>query len=397
MLIYDLTRISLKQIYRNKRRYKSVIIGISLGIAGLVTIITMGQSVESDLSRNLELLGSTTIIKATWDTEKMTQWHNGQYYQNDVDELRQLPGCRFVSPIVWTWAYTFSRDRTKIQGRLMGVESNFFDAVHLPVETGQIIGDNDLRRMSSVCVLGRQIKNSLFKSDENPVGSSIFIDGNMFTVIGILGGIEDPLFDETILIPFTVARSRFAYMYEIKDIYVRAVNWDIVGQLQQQIYELLLRNRPTMSDSVEVRSFPERIQTVQRAVLLVKVFLYFALLVTLVLGGLGITNVMLAAVQERTTEIGLRKAVGATDKMIMSQFLLESVCISFTGAIIGILCGYLLVEWLIRIFQTMPDQEVFYASLAGGVLFSVILGITSGLLPARKASQLDAAEAMSFE
>jgi putative ABC transport system permease protein len=216
-------------------------------------------------------------------------------------------------------------------------------------------------------------------------------------VIGILGGMEDPLFDETILIPFTVARSRFAYMYEIKDIYVRAVNWDIVGQLQQQIYESLLRNRPAFADSVEVRFFPERIQTVQRAVLLVKVFLYFALLVTLVLGGLGITNVMLAAVQERTTEIGLRKAVGATDKMIMSQFLLESVGISITGAIIGTLSGYLVVEWLIRIFQTIPDQQVFYASLIGGVLFSVILGVASGLLPARRASQLDAAEAMSFE
>ncbi len=139
---------------------------------------------------------------------------------------------------------------------------------------------------------------------------------------------------------------------------------------------------------MEVRAFPERIKTVQAAVLLVKLFLYASLCVTLILGGLGITSVMLAAVQERTTEIGLRKAVGATDGMIMSQFLMESVLISVSGATIGLVIGILCVQSLERTFQTVPDVRVFYASLAGGVLFGLALGFISGMLPARKAADL---------
>lgn len=397
MFVYDLARISLRQIYRNKRRYKSVLIGISLGIAGLVTVITMGDSVESDLGRNLELLGTTTIIKATWDTERITQWHKGQYHQKDVNELRRLPGARFVSPVVWSWAYGFARDKLRSSGRIMGIESNFFDTVHLPVPTGRKITDEEVRTMASVCVLGRHIRHDLFKDDPNPIGKQIFIAGNMFTVVGLLGGIEDPMFDETVLIPISVARSRFAQMYEIRDVYVRAINWDIVSNLQQEVLDVVTTNQPGFTDTMEVRFFPERIRTVQNAILLVKLFLYASLCVTLLLGGLGITNVMLAAVRERTTEIGLRKAVGATDGMIMSQFLMESVCISLGGAMIGMLAGFIAVESLEKVFETVPNTQIFHASLIGGVIFGVVLGIVSGMMPAKRASKLDAAAAMTFE
>jgi putative ABC transport system permease protein len=396
MLAYDLAKISLKQIYRNKRRYKSVIIGISLGIAGLVTVITMGDSVESDLGRNLELLGSVTIVKASWDTEKASQWHKGQYYQKDVDDLRKLPGARFVSPIVWSWGYLFGRARNLCVGRLMGIEANFFETIYFPVSVGRRITEEDARKMASVCVLGRNIRQHLFGTTQ-PVGENISIGGNMFSVVGVIGGMEDPMFDDTVLIPLSVARSRFAAMYEIRDVYVRAVNWDIVPSLQQEIFQVLSRNQPTFADSMEVRAFPERIKTVQSAVLLVKLFLYASLCVTLILGGLGITSVMLAAVRERTTEIGLRKAVGATDRMIMSQFLMESVLISVSGATIGLVIGFVSIESLEKIFQTVPDARVFYASLVGGAVFGLVLGIISGMMPARKASRLDAAEAMSFE
>jgi putative ABC transport system permease protein len=396
MLAYDLAKISLKQIYRNKRRYKSVIIGISLGIAGLVTVITMGDSVESDLGRNLELLGSITIVKASWDTEKTSQWHKGQYYQKDVDDLRKLPGARYVSPIVWSWGYLFGRVRNLCVGRLMGIEANFFDTIYFPVSTGRRITEEDTRKMASVCVLGKNIRQYLFGNSQ-PVGENISIGGNMFSVVGVIGGMEDPMFDDTVLIPISVARSRFAHMYEIRDVYVRAVNWDVVPSLQQDIFQVLSRNQPTFADTMEVRSFPERVKVVQSAVLLVKLFLYASLCVTLILGGLGITSVMLAAVQERTTEIGLRKAVGATDGMIMTQFLLESVLISVSGATIGLVIGFVSVESLEKTFQTVPDNQVFCASLVGGALFGLVLGIVSGMMPARKASRLDAAEAMSFE
>ncbi|HMK36770.1 MAG TPA: FtsX-like permease family protein, partial [Desulfomonilaceae bacterium] len=138
-------------------------------------------------------------------------------------------------------------------------------------------------------------------------------------------------------------------------------------------------------------------KTIQNAVLLVKLFLYAALAVTLLLGGLGITNVMLAAVRERTTEIGLRKAVGATESMIMSQFLLEAVSISLVGAVCGIAFGSASVEILKKVFGTVPNYSVFILSLVCGVGFAGLLGVASGFMPAMRASSLDAAEAMRFE
>jgi putative ABC transport system permease protein len=148
---------------------------------------------------------------------------------------------------------------------------------------------------------------------------------------------------------------------------------------------------------MQVRYFPERIQTIQNAIMLVKIFIYTSLVVTLLLGGLGITNVMLGAVRERTTEIGLRKAVGATEEMIMKQFLLESVTISLMGAAIGMVIGFISVELLKGVFNTVPAYNVLFASIIGGVIFGVLLGVASGYLPARKASRLDPSEAMRFE
>jgi putative ABC transport system permease protein len=199
------------------------------------------------------------------------------------------------------------------------------------------------------------------------------------------------------MIPMSVARSRFANMHEIRDIYIRAVNWDSVPQIQSDASALLKKNHPGYAEGVDVKFFPERIKTIQNAVLLVKIFLLAAAAVTLILAGIGITNVMLAAVRERTTEIGLKKAIGATEKNIVRQFLLESVTISVFGAFFGILFGTVSIELLKQVFQTVPNYSVLLLSLIGGVVFSAVLGILSGIIPARKAGKLDVADAMRFE
>ncbi len=398
MLVIDLIRLSVRQVYRNKRRYRGVIIGISLGLAGLVTVLSVGDSVEEELGRNLELLGSATIVNATWDIERSESWHHGEYSQRDIEDLRQLPGVHTVSAAVWSYSYPVSYgNATPTSSRLMGVEANFFECIHLPMQSGRAISEADVARRKSVCVLGRNIIRRLFGANSDPIGQHVLIGGHTFRVIGVLGGVEDETFLETVLIPITVARSRFAAMYSIRDIYMRAENWDIVPKLQQDALNTLTRNQPAYAESIQVQYLPEGIRTIQNTVLIVKLFVYASLGVTLLLGGLGITNVMLAAVRERTTEIGLRKAVGATDTMIMSQFLTESVGISLLGAAIGIVIGIVSVEVLTKVFGTVPAYRVLVGSLLGGLAFGVVLGILSGLIPASRASGLDAAEAMRFE
>jgi putative ABC transport system permease protein len=186
-------------------------------------------------------------------------------------------------------------------------------------------------------------------------------------------------------------------MYHIRDIYVRAENWDVVKTVHEEALNVLIRNQPAYADAITVIYYPETLKTIQRTILIVKMFLYAALSVTLLLAGLGITNVMLAAVRERTTEIGLRKAVGATDGMIMSQFLMEAVGISLLGSGLGIVLGIISVEILERVFDMAPSYRVFLATLFGGMVLGIILGMISGLIPAKKASGLDAADAMRFE
>jgi putative ABC transport system permease protein len=397
MLSSDLVRVALRQVYRNKRRYNGVLLGISLGLAGLVTVLTVGDSVETDLGQNLEVLGSATIIKAAWNFDRAPKWHHGQYFLKDVEDVRKLPGVSGASPAVWHYM-PLSHNNIKIgSGRIMGVETSFFETIYMPLSTGRKFTDDDITHRKSVCIIGTNIVKRLFREDEGPIGKKIFVSGQSFQVVGIMGGMEDPLYLDTILIPITVARSRFVAMYEIRDIYIRAANWDTVTTVRDNAYNVLTRNQPGYADAIQVVHYPEALKTVKNAVLLVKLFLYAAAVVTLLLGGLGITSVMLAAVRERTTEIGLRKAVGATDRMIMAQFLLESVCISLLGVAIGSLVGLVTVNVLEKIFHIVPAYKALLASLTGGILFGVALGILSGLLPAGKASKLDAAEAMRFE
>jgi len=220
MLASDILQISLRQLSRNRRRYRGVIIGIALGIAGLVTVLTMGDSVETDLSNNLEILGSATILKATWDYDRSQRWHHGQYYDKDIESLGRLPGVRSVSPVVWKINVKISRNNAKMVGRLMGAEPNFFATIYLPIVKGRSLTEEDLRDRASVCIVGQHILKNLLKDDSDPIGKEIFVSGHSLRIVGEIGGVEDKGFLETIIVPLTMARSRFPSMYEIKDIYV---------------------------------------------------------------------------------------------------------------------------------------------------------------------------------
>jgi putative ABC transport system permease protein len=229
------------------------------------------------------------------------------------------------------------------------------------------------------------------------VGGSIFIDGHSFKVIGIIGGVNAKEFESTIFIPLNVARARIPDMLKVRDIYIRAANWDAVPHVQRSALQVLSRNQPGYSAAMHVRHYPERIRTIQNTVLLVKLFIWASIGVTILLGGLGVTSVMMAAVRERTQEIGLRKAVGATDSMIMAQFLVESVIISLTGALSGLFMGLVAVAALKRYLHIQPQYDFFIISLFTTVALGVILGVITGLSPARKASKLTTVDAMRFE
>ena len=397
MLLEDLFRTAFKQVYRNKRRYKAAIIGTSLGIAGLITVITMGDSVESTIGKNLEMLGSATLVKAGWDTRTVQKWHHGSFSDQDVADLKQLPGVLAVSPAEWKRGkvpVTYRRRTLRLP--IAGIEASFFKTAYLPLEEGRRITEEDDVYLRHVCLIGQTVQDELFGA-ENPLRKELVINGFSYEVIGVLGGVEDPSYMETVFVPLSVARLQIAGMEHVHHLYVRAIDWNTVPRLYREVRRVLIANHPGYEDTMTVTYYPERIESIQTVVLIFKFFLYSAIGVTLILGGLGITNVMLAVVNERTTEIGLRKAVGATEGMIVYQFLFESLTVSLIGAVIGIACGLWAVEILDSLFQTAATYATFVISACGSVLIAVFLGVMSGLLPAARAGRLSAVEAMKFE
>jgi putative ABC transport system permease protein len=397
MLVSDILRISLRQIYRNRRRYRGAILGTALGIAGLITVVSMGDSVESMLGKNLEILGSATIVKCGWDYGSTPRWHHGEYSQDDVREIRRLPGVLEASPALWKRRVRIAYRKKNFVATIAGVEANFFETLHLPMAKGRRILESDEKQFKPVCVIGQTVEKELFGPEGASLGHRIVISGASFEVVGVLGGAEDLSYMESAFLPLPVVKAQFHDMHRIRDVYVRAQDWDSVPGLNEKVKALLVSRQPGYSEAMSVTYSAERIAAIKTVVFVFKFFLYASIAVTLVLGGLGITNVMLAVVNERTTEIGLRKAVGATEGKIMAQFLCESLAVSLAGAGLGILCGFWAVEILQKLFETEAGFGVFIMSICASVLIGTILGVASGMLPAARAGRLSAVDAMKFE
>ncbi len=397
MLLADLLKMSWRQIVRNKRRYRGAILGTALGIAGLITVLTIGESVENSLGLNLEILGNATVIKATWDGSRALTWHRGEFYERDVETLKDLPNVMAVAPIVWRPKAKITHGRNNATAKVIGVDPSFFRAFHLPLASGRAIGEDDVRDLRHVCIIGEEVREKLFASGVSPLGKEVICLGHSFEVVGVLGGGEDPELLKTIFVPISLARAKLEDMSRIQDIYVRADNWDMVPQLYNRVRSRLEANQPAYADSMQFIYYGERIAAIQRIAFVFKFFLCVAVVVTLILGGLGIANVMLSTVKERTMEIGLRKAVGATERMIVSQFLFESLTVSLLGAAIGIVSGTIAVEILKNILSIPAAKGVFVLSILISVIIGVLLGVVSGVVPAGAAGKMDPVEAMRFE
>jgi putative ABC transport system permease protein len=389
MGIIDLLLVSIRQVSRLRRRYRSAVIGTALGTAGLITVMTVGDSVEENLGRNLGILGSATTVKATIDYS--------YFRHHDIEDVRKLPGVLDAAPAVFHDVRLVSHGkRVKYGARLAGVESNIFRVVYLPLAEGRPLTREDAEKRRAVCVIGDEVRKALFEPDESPIGQSVDILGISFRVVGVLAQPEDPLFGQTILLPISLGRSQIPDMFPIRKLYIIPKNWYMTEDVHKRVSALLTGRQPKYGQSITYDA--DRIEVMKKTVDTFKFFLYTAIGVTLVLGGLGVTNVMLALVKERTTEIGLRKAVGATDGAIVSQFLCESLMVSLMSCVVGIIAGGFLVE---IIATAMIKGKVAYGMLFQSIVISVIIGIVvgvvSGVLPARTAGRLDPVVAMRFE
>lgn len=397
MLLADFIGGSLRQILRNRSRYQAVILIIALGMAGIISVVTLGNSLERAIGRDLELLGRACLIEAGWSSEGRILAPHGRFSQRDVDDLRDLPGVVFAAPFIRRTGMRFFSGTRQFRGVLVGVESDYSHSLDLRLSQGQEISESDVASRRAICVIGSTIMRELFPGSASVLSKTIRTEGRSLRVVGVVGGLEDRFYAETVIAPISLVLTGFSGVTGINGIYVRAQDWDSVAGLQKEILSILRRNQPGNRDYIRVHYYPQKIKTIKKAVFLIKSLLFLALGVTLALGAIGISSLMLAAVQERTRDIGLRRSVGATDVSILKQFLVEAVTISATGSLIGVLAAVVVVETAHVLLNLSPEYGAFFVSIAGSLILGIAIGAVGGFVPARKASQLDPAEAMRFE
>lgn len=390
----DLVTMCARMVMRQRRRYKSVFLAICLGILGFIVILSSGNAVEKRMGEHLIILGGATILDAKW--ENFDNQHPGEFTSRDISALKKIASVLEVAPLVSKDFLEVSRKDRTWNARITAVDDSFFRTIMASVRFGRTIKQSDVAQRKTVCVLGRDVAEFFF-SGWNPVGSTIQVGHSSFEIIGVLGGIQGDDTHRSIFVPITAAQDRLDGYNTIEAVRIRVDWWNNVVSARQKIVEVLKTIRGGNADGLRVVHYPERIRRVSNSAYLVKMLVYLGLAATIILGGLGIMNLMLSAISERTREIGLKKAVGATRHEILLQFLIETSIVSFSAGVAGVLAGIICLQIMKSGFGILTPPVLKFIGIIIGLVLSLAVGILSGIYPALKASRLDVVSALRFE
>ncbi len=392
-------------LFRNKLRSLLTVLGITIGIAAVICVVAIGKAGQVQVEQQLKNLGDNFVwIEA--GGRAVNGVRTGSHGTKsltlaDAAAIRnQIPLIKSVSPnvdgnvqVVYGGQNWFTRYR--------GVSPEYFDVKRWPVDQGAVFSRDDVESTADVCVIGSTVRDQLFGA-EDPIGKVIRVGTLPLKVIAVLrskgislGGRDE---DDTILVPYTTAMKKIKGNNWLDDILCSAVSQDVVKAAGQQAGALLRDRhhlRPDEDDDFNVRNPEDVIQAQVEASRTLTILLIAIASISLVVGGIGIMNVMLVSVTERTREIGVRVAVGATDTEIRLQFLSESVMLSLIGGAAGVLVGVAGSFFLGRAMGWPTEMSVKAVALA--VVFSCAVGVSFGYYPARKASLLDPIEALRYE
>jgi putative ABC transport system permease protein len=407
MKLSDLLRETYSAISMNKVRSGLTILGIVIGIGSVVAMISIGQGAQGEIEANIESIGSNLIMimpgmQAGVGTQVRSGWGAAQTLtQEDAEAiLENISLVAAVSPEI-SKRYQVTAKGTNTNTSVIGVTSSYPAVKNRELEIGSFISDQQLKNLSKVAVLGPTTRDDLFGEGVYPLGQKIRINKVDFIVIGVVkskGGTGFGSQDDMIFIPLSTAQ-RFLS----GDKYVTTINAQIKDQnlmtlAQQQITFLLLERHNIFDPQMADFSILNQSDIVEAASSVTNTFTILLAAIagiSLIVGGIGIMNMMLTTVTERTREIGLRKSVGAKNKDISSQFLTEAIILTFIGGVIGVILGWLISLVMTKFFDITTVISVFSILLAFSV--SAAIGIIFGYYPAHRASLLNPIEALRYE
>ncbi len=387
---------SWMMVIRNRRRYKSVLIAIAVGTIGFIIIRCLGDSVEKKVSDDLELIGEATVLVAQW--EDRNNYHPGEYFAKDVDTLKKLRAVIAVAPVRSTGEavavlYEGAERKRTIAS---AVNEEFWGTQSTPLAMGRLISREDVENRRKVCVIGAEINQSLFKKMD-PLGKTIVVNSYHYTVIGVLGGKQQEDNSRTIFIPLSLASHHLHNLRQVTQLLIRVDTWDNVRDIREHAESILKYNHPYLAHGIKVNYRSNRLDRVRMIVFFIQLFSYAALVGVFIVGKMGLTNVMLAAVQDRTKEIGLRKSMGATDSLIRDQFILESVMVSVIAGVVGVIGGLIAVAGLKELLSVSVSGVVLSSSILVDLALTISIGVFAGWYPSQQAGRLDIVSAMRFE
>jgi putative ABC transport system permease protein len=392
-------------LLRNKLRSALTVLGITIGIAAVICVVAIGRAGQAQVEQQLSNLGDNFVWieaggRAVNGVRTGTRGTKTLVLDDSAAIQRQIPLIKNVSPNVDASTQVVYGNQNWFM-TYRGVSPQYFPIKRWFVDEGALFTQDDVDRAAAVCVLGRTVRNQLF-GPEDPIGKTVRLKDMPCKVVATLKpkglSLTGQDQDDTVIVPYTTAQKKLMGITWLDDILCSAISQNVVKLAGQQVAALLRerhRLRPEEEDDFNIRNPEDVIQAQLEASRTLTILLVVIASISLVVGGIGIMNVMLVSVTERTREIGVRVSVGATEEAIRLQFLGESVFLSLIGGAAGVLVGVVTSIFLGRAMHwpmTLSPDAVLLA-----VVFSFAVGIFFGYYPARKASRLDPIEALRYE
>ena len=395
---------AIREIRRNLMRSLLTAIGIVIGIASVIAMVNIGQGASRSITQSVGKLGSNTLFISPGQ-ERGPPGMSGMNIPFEMKDVRVLQKSVYtleaVSPMASASLKAVYKDRN-YQTSVRGVENGYFDVQNLHMASGERFSESELRGGQSVCILGQTVIGELFPGGESPVGKKIRLKNFSCRVIGTLEAKGANAFgmdqDDLILVPIRMFQRRISGNQNIPVIVVSVKENYPLDAAQQQIGQLLRESRNLKTgepDNFRVRSMTALLDTLTQITSMLTVMLGAVAAISLVVGGIGIMNIMLVSVTERTREIGIRMAIGAMRQDILIQFLIEAVVLSGLGGFFGVLTG---IGITVGVAKGMDIALIIDpAIIMVALLFSMLIGIVFGIIPARKAANMNPIDALRYE
>lgn len=389
MQLEKLLKVAVTSIWANKLRSFLTMLGIIIGISSVIVLVGIGQGTKQQVQSQIESLGTNLI------TINITGRRNTAFSTSDINQIKAIPKVKAIAPIITSNVNV--KAGTKSYSTSLEASTPEYSSIRkIYTGSGRFINQMDIDNRFQVAVVGVDVAKELYGTS-NVVGQTINIDGVDFEIAGVLqtqGSSMTGSGDDKVILPISTAE-RLIKNTEIRTFYVEAADKDSVNSIMSYLQMLLNKKFKNDTESYRIFSQSSLLDTVNQSTNSLSLMLGGIAAISLVVGGIGIMNIMLVSVIERTREIGIRKAIGAKRRTILAQFLIESAAISLLGGMLGVALGFALASILRSLFSF--NIVISGSIVIGAVVFSTMVGIIFGIYPANKASKLNPIEALRYE